>query len=416
MKSAIKSVMRFCIRAVLVFPILPVLYLLDPIYRIRIGTIHTQRFGQLAANADILLRSMALNGAPKRTMYFFFGWEPANKQLLNMWKRIRSFPVRYIESKLGSWVVFAWRPILKKTRFWEAAQDTGVEYYLYNHTQPVLSFTPEEEAKGQKLLAEMGVPEGAWFVCFHARDGEYFRQWRPELEEFWAETDFRSINVHNYVEAAELIAEKGGYAIRYGAFVGEPFPITDNPKIIDYASHHRDDFMDVYLVAKCRFFLGCCSGPLALASAFNVPTISVNHHPYNFGYYQTNQSGLDIFVQRHLVETLNPQELVPYWEAQERGYFVNWESNSSLHETDSMYEMLETSADDICDACKDMLDRLSNIEVPKEARMLQEIYAEKYLSAYPEYKDSANIGPRFAVKYKSLIAPDNSIETAAKNG
>ena len=81
-----------------------------------------------------------------------------------------------------------------------------------------------------------------------------------------------------------------------------------------------------------------------------------------------------------------------------------------------MYEMLETSADDISDACKDMFDRLSNIKLPEEARMLQEIYAEEYLSAYPEYKDSANIGARFAVKYKSLIASSKNMEDAQKYG
>lgn len=405
MKKLVGILFRLIARAVLLFPVLPVLYILNPVFKLRLGTIHTQRFGQLAINADIFLRRMNLEGKPKRTFYLFFGWDPANRQLLDMWVRMRGYPVRYLESRLGARIMFAWRPILKKTRFWEAAQDTATEYHLYNHTQPVLSFTEEEEAHGRAMLAEMGIGEDDWFVCVHARDGHYFREWRPEFEAFWAETDFRSIAIDNYVEAAQMIADHGGYAVRYGAFVADPFPITDNPRIIDYSTKFRDDFMDIYLVAKCRFFLGCCSGPLSLASAFNVPTISVNHHPYNFGYYQTNQAGHDFFVQRLLVDPADPGRIVPFWEAQQRGYFGEWELNSSLHETVDMYEMLETTGSDVADVCRDMLDALDGKALELETVQMQNFYADQYLSKDAEYQDSALLAPRFALKYRDLIVP-----------
>jgi len=287
------------------------------------------------------------------------------------------------------------------------AADTGVEYYLYNHTQPVLSFTPEEESRGREKLEAMGVSDQDWFVCIHARDGKYFHDWRPELGNYWSTMDFRSIAIENYVEAAEFIASQGGFVLRYGANVEEPFPVTNNQRIIDYSTHHREDFMDIYLVAKCRFFLGCCAGPLALASAFNIPIVSVNHHPYNFGYYQTNQTNLDIFVQRHLVSPDNPNRIVPFWEAMERGYFDGWGDNSSMHPTDKMYDMLPTSSHDILDACKDMLDGLNGITIPDDARAIQSFYAEQYLSNYPEYLDSAKIAPRYAKKYSNLILPSS---------
>ena len=62
---------------------------------------------------------------------------------------------------------------MRKTRFWEACQDTGVEYYLYNHTESELFFTEEEEEKGRVLLAEMGIGADDWFVCFHARSENF---------------------------------------------------------------------------------------------------------------------------------------------------------------------------------------------------------------------------------------------------
>ena len=183
---------RTVVRMVLLFPVLPVLYLIEPFYRIRLGTMYTQRIGHLAINAETFLRKMQLNGPPRRTFYLFFGWDPANRQLMEMWKRLRGYPVRFVESRLGTRLMFAWRPILTKTRFWEAHRVTATEYYLFNHTEPILSFTPEEEEKGRALLAEMGIGEDDWFVCIHARDGNYFRKWRPELEEHWQKVDFET--------------------------------------------------------------------------------------------------------------------------------------------------------------------------------------------------------------------------------
>ena len=73
---------------------------------------YTQRFGHLAINAETFLRKIKYHGTPPRTFYLFFGWDPCNRQLMEMWKRLRGFPVRYVESHLGTRIMFAWRPSL----------------------------------------------------------------------------------------------------------------------------------------------------------------------------------------------------------------------------------------------------------------------------------------------------------------
>jgi putative glycosyltransferase (TIGR04372 family) len=400
LKKILGTLFRFTARVTLVTVVLPVLYLIDPAYRLRFGTMYTQQFGQLATNADIFLRAMQLTGQPRRSFYMFFGWAPANRQLMEMWKRMRGYPARFMESEWGARLMFAWKPIMRMTRFWEACQDTSTEYYLYTHTDPVLSFTPEEEAKGKALLAEMGIDADDWFVCFHARDGVYFRNWRPQFEESWSKIDFRNIDITRFMKTAEYIASLGGYAIRFGADVGQPLPDTDNPRIIDYSSEYRSDFMDVYLTAKCRFFIGCCSGPTSVASAFNTPVLSVNHHPYNLAHFRH----CDIFVPRLLIDPKNGRR-ASFWEAQRRGYFVGGRSGSSLHPTMDMYEMLETDEDDILDACKDMVEALENRGPTVEAAALQDFYAEYYLKDYDGYEFAAKVGARYVVKYRDLIVP-----------
>jgi len=43
---------------------------------------------------------------------------------------------------------------------------------------------------------------------------------------------------------------------------------TDNSRIIDYASGCRNDFMDIYLGANCRFYLGDTAGLAGLPVLF----------------------------------------------------------------------------------------------------------------------------------------------------
>ncbi len=394
---------RTVVRILLIFPVLPVLCLIEPFYRIRLGTMYTQRFGHLAINAETFLRKMQLNGKPKRTFYLFFGWDPANRQLMEMWKRLRGYPVRFVESRLGARIMFAWRPILSKTRFWEAHRVTGMEYYLFNHTDPVLSLTEEEENKGRRLLAEMGIGEDDWFVCFHARDANYLRKWRPELEEHWRKVDFRNVDIMKFLKTAEYITSLGGIAVRFGAFVEKPLPKTGNPKIIDYATKFRSDFMDIYLAQKCRFFIGTCSGPITIPPIFNVPVLSVGHFPYNFSTLRR----CDIVIQRLISDTQGTRR-VGYWEAQEAGYYSDWEEVSSMDPNMDLFDMLEQDEDDILDGCKDMIESQEGKEPSQEARELQKIYAEQYFSHSPDYEYAAKIGARFAVKYRDLIVPPTS--------
>jgi len=80
------------------------------------------------------------------------------------------------------------------------------------------------------------------------------------------------------MQAAQELAARGYYILRMGAAVSEPFT-TDDPQIIDYAATHRDEFMDVYLSASCRIFLGPAAGIYAIARIFQRPIACVNYIP-----------------------------------------------------------------------------------------------------------------------------------------
>lgn len=389
---------------------LPVLYLMEPVYRIRFGTIYTQRFGHLAQNADTFIRKFQRDGFPPRTRYFFFGENPCNRQLLDMWMRCAPPGVHFIDSRWATRVAFALRIIFYKTRFWERQSISGTEYRLYHETSPVLTFSEEEEARGKKNLKEMGIGEDEWFVCFHARDDAFLKQWRPDLKDHWDKVDFRNVNIELFMEAAEFITAKGGVAIRYGAIVDAPLPETGNPRIIDYATKFRSDFMDIYLAAKCRFFLGSSSGADSVSLIFNRPLVCANHFPYNF----TRIHPDSILIPRFVSEP-DKQQPVGYWRALEDGYYVAPKVISSMHPNMHLYRMLDVEPEDVLNGCRDMLDILEN-RTPNEARLrYQKIYGEKYLSQHPDYELGGKVSPRFAEKYAHLIDSEATGPAATRN-
>ena len=114
-------------------------------------------------------------------------------------------------------------------------------------------FTPEEEIRGRNELSEI-VPEDQTFICFHIRDSAYLDTVHPNLD--WSYHNFRDSSLHNYLPAVEQLVQRGYSTVRMGAVVKEKL-ITTNPGIINYAENgKRSDFMDIYLSAKCVFFLG----------------------------------------------------------------------------------------------------------------------------------------------------------------
>lgn len=169
---------------------------------------------------------------------------------------------------------------------------------LYEQTSCHLSFTEEEERFGQQSLGEIGIPNGAAFVCFHSRDDAYLDTFAPRAEGTvgWQYHDYRNSDVRNYLPAAEELTQRGHFAIRMGAAVNQPLDSTD-PMIIDYATRFRTDFLDIYLGAKCRFFVCDTAGIYGVPRIFRRPLCWVNYVPLE---HVHSWSATDLFIPKKL--------------------------------------------------------------------------------------------------------------------
>jgi putative glycosyltransferase (TIGR04372 family) len=136
---------------------------------------------------------------------------------------------------------------------------------------PLLELAPSDIERGEAALRQLGLPEGARFVCFHSRDAGY-----SPNDERWH--SYRNTSVESYLPAMTALYERGLYGMRMGDPTMPAMPETDG--LIDYArSPLRSDWMDVFLCARCEFFLGNSSGLYLVSIAFGRPTALANLAP-----------------------------------------------------------------------------------------------------------------------------------------
>jgi putative glycosyltransferase (TIGR04372 family) len=253
--------------------------LLRPVVWIRFGWIRNDRLGHFAIDTELYLCERELGIQPHRAVDLFYyqdGSRTCNRQLarmcsrtLRVWRAVR--PVEELNRWLPGGGPHA---IILRSRDVHGSRDVEG---LLARTRVHLALTSEEESRGRKALQALGIPPGAPFVCFYARDEAYLDAVSPERD--WRYHDFRNATIQHYVPAVEELTRRGYFAVRMGSIVQEPLK-SANPMVIDYpTSGHRTDFLDIVLGATCAFFLGCPGGIVALPMIFRRPIAFVNSIP-----------------------------------------------------------------------------------------------------------------------------------------
>jgi putative glycosyltransferase (TIGR04372 family) len=100
-------------------------------------------------------------------------------------------------------------------------------------------------------------------------------------------------DVRTYLPAVEWLVEQGATVVRMGDPSMQELPAANG--LFDYAhSDLKSDWMDVYLAAECRFWLGTNSGLFMLASSFGVPVALTNVAPAIFRPWSSG----DLFIPK----------------------------------------------------------------------------------------------------------------------
>jgi len=391
----IRPIIIYSSRVFFVFICLPILYVLEPFKKLRFHLVYTKRIGHLAGNTDLFLRKLQIGTADTSATYILAGIEPVNRQLFEMLKR----ELNIYESRWLTRFLFYIRPIIKCTRFWEQMAWMDPGYQGFNHGKASLTFNVEEETRGREFLRSIGIKDDDWYVCLHNRDAAYLDNYMPQEKALWQTRNFRNCSVSNYLKAAEYITSQGGYVLRMGAVVGEPLPDTGNSKIIDYATKHREDFLDIFLPAKCRFFLGCDSGIFVIASIFDVPVALANCNLIAYNPFRRD----DLFTLTRVFDE-KAGAYIHYKKAQQLGYYNIGRGAPALEG----YRVVENTPDDILELAKEMYERLEGEEPDPAGVEANKVYRDEFLTHIPFYQDAPNLGGAFALSDLNLIQTEQN--------
>jgi putative glycosyltransferase (TIGR04372 family) len=268
---------------------------------------------------------------------------------------------------------------------------------LLEETNVHLRFTEDEEDFGLKSLDQMGIQPDDEFICLHVRDGAYLAQEFPEGS--WDYHDYRDASIENFLPAANALAEQGYFVIRMGATAKEPFG-GEQTKVIDYSWDHRTDFMDIFLLSRCRFLLGTNSGVADVADIFRRPVLRTNM--IQFWAEIPLCKSKDVFIPKKLWKK-DEDRFLSFPELIDSDL---WETHLSKQYSDAGVEPVENSPDEIVAAVDEMEARLNRTHRPEaEEEALQnrfwDLMRSRGVVSGPPH---ARIGSDFIVRNEALLS------------
>jgi putative glycosyltransferase (TIGR04372 family) len=355
----------------------PAAALLHPFRKLRIGLLYYRAMGRFYGSTEYFLRERKFHPPKERDAVFLIsGNVPVNHQIMTMVGR----QVKVIKSDILWRALDYLRKVTPDDSLWIDLGNTGwLRGREWTVPGPQLSFTPEEHKRGQELLRRLGIPEGAQHVCFFAKDRYYTDSPDTKLDpnSYWGSRDFRNCDIKNYLPAADDLAKKGVYVLRMGIHQPEELlPSGLDHRIIDYTGKIRPtlddpDFLDAYLQATCKFFLGCTSGIYQLSSIFGVPVAYANMIPYG----ECGRMPHDIVIFKKC-RNKKSGKFIPFPELIKRGLDADWLTLEELEQLDrDGIEFVENTESEIFDLACEMNLRLDGMWKPNpEDEELQRRY------------------------------------------
>jgi putative glycosyltransferase (TIGR04372 family) len=350
------------------------------------------RIGHLAGDLSTFAKRRILGNTDARGVLVSPPGVAANDCLVEYWRRhltvVRSpflatllrhfarFP--YLVHDTGTVSIDETAPYIAVEREW-------------GHRPALLELSDEHRRRGEAWLAQLGVPQDAHFVCFHSREPGY----SPQDE---ALHSFRNSNIENYLPAVAELTRRGLWCLRMGDPSMRRIGAMD--KVVDYAHlDSRSDWLDVFLCARCRFFLGSCSGLVNLANVFGRPRGIANQAPLSHA--------LGFGIDDVCIPKL-------YWSESERRHLAFGEifaSEAANFRFTSQYEqrglrLLENSAEDVRDLALEMLARCDGtVSYTAKDEQLQRRFNALMRPGHYSYGGASRVGRDFLRKYEHLIAP-----------
>ena len=145
----------------------------------------------------------------------------------------------------------------------------------WHFSEPIVALTNDEILMGEEQLATIGFDIDREFICYATRTESYYKKLQSVGTELKAQS-VRNPNEQIYLQVAENLIELNFAVVRMGKDLDSKVGKDFSPKFFDYALKHRTDFLDVFLLARCKFLINGGTGIVIIRAMLNLPTLNTD--------------------------------------------------------------------------------------------------------------------------------------------
>jgi len=325
-------------------PIVVFSRLLQPFVLIRYGYFSSDRLGHFVFDVAFYL-SNPMRCVDKRFSLDLFGMakKQANSYFLKLSRRyIRISRFNKYLHDVNRLIPFGKKQTMLSSREVNGSRDM---MGIVSESEIPIEFSHEDDEIGHAYLKSIGCTLGK-FVCLIVRDQTYLSTHLSDKD--WSYHSFRNSSINTYRSAATELANRGYFVIRMGKYVTERFNI-EHQNVIDYAtSEHRNDFLDIWLMARCQFAISTGTGLDTVTKVFKKPVVHVNYLPaMDYESFANNITAFKKLVWKETNQFLSLEEML------EHSY------SSTSRYSDKGIAVVDLSPDEIKNAVFEMVDRIN---------------------------------------------------------
>jgi putative glycosyltransferase (TIGR04372 family) len=180
---------------------------------------------------------------------------------------------RFLEATSKENAIYSF-PVYGQGQYATASLNQATFERLQTNSADVFGFTAEEEKFGKNLTQKLGI-DIQNSICFANRDSSYLEQLLPDQN--MNHHNYRNFSIQDYCDGIKYLTKKNYSVLRMGSNVAERFNF-EGKNIIDYAdSDVQSDFLDIYLMAKCKYGVYADGGISAISEIYRRPILYINY-------------------------------------------------------------------------------------------------------------------------------------------
>jgi len=386
-------------------------------------------FGHQVAEIEYLLRKFKISKIHKVMLIFIQRSVVPNKYLL---EKHKNYVKVFNFSKLAINYIFNAQFVNYKYLNWNTMPTVNLEsmmtdYDIWNNSEPEIIFNEEEIELGERILRKLELVSGN-YICFHSRESSYAIEHLAKVMlvknekkgmtigeakhavqklENRLNQKYRYSSPNRYIKALKYLNSKGIKSVRVGAKASENL-IENVPGFVDYAASIRSElsglaeFADIYIMAKCKFYIGTSTGLSFLAYIFNKPIVSVNNFPWPWHNMPPQHDALYMpkkVFNKKLDKIMSFDEMIEFSRMHNVREF--YDDNFMLEHG---FEPIENTEDEIYEIALEMNEKLDGTWVDNaEMLALQKIINDKFTDDTLMYKCPSKMGGKFLLDNSNLM-------------